>query len=65
MAEKTFLESFYDKSGYKANDVDGHNEKSRVVITTNGGKYQVSKLGRIRTLLGPRYPKEVVEEVSK
>jgi hypothetical protein len=51
---------FLSRSGYDAADVEGHNEKTRVFVTSNGGKYVLTK-DSIRTISGPEYPKAVEE----
>lgn len=60
-AKEKLLDSFLDESGYRARDVDVVNLPRRTVGTTNGGKYQLTRQGNIRTIKGPRYPKELVE----
>jgi len=56
------LAAFLKASGYKESAVDGQNNKTRTFVTTNGGKYQLLKSGKVRTLSGPAYPKEVAGE---
>jgi hypothetical protein len=55
------LVRFIKLSGYRERDVDKINQGRRTVLTTNGGKYVFTKNG-LRTLNGPKYPKEVEEE---
>lgn len=50
---------FLKASGYKAEDILDQNDRRRVFVTTNGGKYQITKSGRIRRLAGPTFPKEI------
>lgn len=59
--KKTPLSAFLAASGYKASDVLSHNDRTRAFVTSNGGKYQLTKAGKVRRILGPAYPKEVVE----
>lgn len=49
-------------SGYDEAEIDTFNESTRVFATTNGGKYQLLKSGKVRRLQGPRFPREVEEE---
>lgn len=53
----TPLAAFLSRSGYTAEDVLAHNEKTRLFVTSNGGKYHLSPKGTIRILKGPNYPK--------
>ena len=49
--------TFLGLSGYKKEDVIGHHDGRRTVVTSNGGKYEVSKKGkRVRVLSGPETP---------
>jgi len=57
-----YLAKFLSASGYKATDVEAHNNRTRVFVTSNGGKYQLMKSGNVRRLSGPAYPKESSEE---
>lgn len=59
--KKTALSVFLSASGYKQADVLAHNDRTRVFVTNNGGKYQLTKSGKVRRILGPAYPKEVAE----
>jgi hypothetical protein len=48
---------FLKVSGYKEADVIGHSDERRTVVTSNGGKYEVSKKGtKLRKILGPDTP---------
>lgn len=51
------LEIFCKRSGYSPEDVLAQNEKNRVFVTTNGGKYVLTASG-VRRILGPTTPKE-------
>lgn len=59
--EKSLLTAFLDRTGYEPADVISKNDRTRAVVTSNGGKYQVLKSGKVRTLSGPKYPKEEAE----
>jgi len=59
--KKSPLAVFLVRSGYKERDVLAHNDKSLLFVTSNGGKYQLIRTGGIRTLKGPRYPKQPVD----
>ena len=51
------VDKFLELSGYKAGDVIGHSDERRTVVTSNGGKYEVSKKGtKLRKLAGPDTP---------
>lgn len=54
---ESLLDRFLKASGYKANDVDGQNDRTRTFVTTNGGKYQLLRSGKVRRLQGPFHPK--------
>jgi hypothetical protein len=52
--EKKILTAFTTVTGYREAQVIGINEKTLVVVTANGGKYQLNKAGTlIRHLSGP------------
>lgn len=54
------VDRFLDLSGYEKSDVIGHNDERRTVVTSNGGKYEVSPKGKkLRTLSGPATPAEL------
>lgn len=58
-ASKSFdlVERFLSLSGYDKGDVIGHSDERRTVVTSNGGKYEVSKKGsKLRKLSGPDTP---------
>lgn len=55
------LAVFLSKSGYVQADVISHNERTRLFVTSNGGKYQLTKTSGIRVLKGPNYPKATAE----
>jgi hypothetical protein len=61
VTKETLLARFIKLSGYRERDVLGINDTTRVVVTSNGGKYTFTKSG-LRRLNGPPYPKEEVEE---
>lgn len=50
------LSVFTRITGYDDKDVDGVNERTRTLTTTNGGKYQLTGRGAVRKLQGPNYP---------
>lgn len=53
------VDRFLDLSGYKSSDVIGHSDERRTVVTSNGGKYEVSVKGkRLRKLSGPDTPND-------
>jgi len=52
---------FLKLTGYKSADILDQNDRRRVFVTTNGGKYQITKTDKIRRLAGPAYPKETEE----
>jgi len=55
--DKSLLSRFYKLTGYSKGDCDVVNEKARVFLTTNGGKYQLNKAATsVRILKGPQYP---------
>ena len=59
-AKGDLVSTFLKLSGYKKDDVIGHHDGRRTVVTSNGGKYEVSPKGkRLRTLSGPSTPKEL------
>ena len=50
--------NFRKLTGYKAGDIMGVNERTHVIVTTNGGKYQLNRKGnQVRHLQGPPIPK--------
>jgi hypothetical protein len=54
---------FLKKSGYKKGDVISVNAQKRTFVTSNGGKYQLTKQGEVRILKGPNYPEMEAEEL--
>lgn len=61
-ASKNFdlVERFLDLSGYAKSDVIGHSDERRTVVTSNGGKYEVSVKGKkLRKLSGPDTPADL------
>jgi len=58
----TPLTAFLSRSGYKPTDILVFSNQSRTFVTSNGGKYQLTKNGGIRTLKGPNYPKQPAGE---
>ena len=49
--------NFLILTGYKVSDIIGFNEASRIFVTSNGGKYQLSKKGtQVKVLSGPNPP---------
>jgi hypothetical protein len=54
---------FLKKSGYTKADVLSTNGQKRTFVTSNGGKYQLTKQGEIRILKGPNYPSMNAEEL--
>lgn len=57
--DEDLLTSFLKASGFKPSEVDGQNDRTRVFVTTNGGKYQLGKKNNtVRRISGPPYPKE-------
>jgi uncharacterized protein (DUF1330 family) len=58
------LARFLKASGYSESDVLAHNPKTLTFVTSNGGKY-VIRGGKLRTLMGPPYPKERPAEVAE
>lgn len=48
---------FLARSGYTASDVLVYSDRTRVFVTSNGGKYQLTNKGGVRILKGPNYPK--------
>lgn len=59
-ASAELTNTFLKLSGYKAADISGSNQARRTFVTTNGGKYLVSKTGKaLRHLLGPATPKSL------
>ena len=61
LTEAGLADRFLKLSGYKEKDLIGVNTIRKTAATWNGGKYQFTKSG-LRTLSGPAYPKEEVEE---
>jgi len=57
-AVKNWMTVFLKNTGYSETNVLSSNPAKRTVVTSNGGKYQVMRNGRVRTLSGPSYPKE-------
>lgn len=53
---KDVLSAFLKASGYDKKDVLAHNERTRVFVTENGGKYEMTKKGTIRVQKGPYFP---------
>jgi len=53
------FKKFLKASGFKSSLVDDWNERTRVFVTTPGGKYQLTKQGNVRTIKGPNYPNYV------
>ena len=50
--------NFRKLTGYKAGDIMAVNERTHVIVTTNGGKYQLNRKGnQVRHLQGPPIPK--------
>lgn len=56
------LKIFLSKTGYAEKDVLSYNERTRLFVTANGGKYQLARNGAVRRLKGPNYPKHTPEE---
>lgn len=55
--------NFRKLTGYKASDILALNERTHVVATTNGGKYQLNRKGnQVRHLQGPPIPKTFQNE---
>jgi len=48
-----FLSKFLRESGYGPSDLLAVNIVTRIVMTRNGGIYQVPEVGRVRRLEGP------------
>ncbi len=57
--KKTPLEVFLARSGYEEKDVLAWSAQTLTFVTSNGGKYQLSRSGAIRKIMGPDYPKFV------
>lgn len=58
MADVDYLANFLKLTGYRKEDIWGYNRTTRVVVTSNGGKYVVSLKGTtVRRILGPETPK--------
>jgi hypothetical protein len=54
---------FLKKSGYTKADLLSVNDQKRTFVTSNGGKYQLTKQGEIRVLKGPNFPNQNAEEL--
>jgi hypothetical protein len=64
--EDRLVQAFVRLSGYKPGDVHNLNTKSKVVVTKNGGKYQIgSDPLSIRRIHGPMYPKAMKVEAPE
>ena len=61
-AKRSLTPSFLEASGYKPSDILSQNDRTRIFVTSNGGKYQLMKSGKVRRISGPAYPKEKAEE---
>lgn len=57
MAENTVLAKFCRATGFKESDIIAHNPKTLVFVSKYGGKYDIRN-NKIRTVLGPPYPKQ-------
>lgn len=56
------VDRFLELSGYEKKDVIGHSDERRTVVTSNGGKYQLSPSGKkIRVHAGPDTPAMIAE----
>jgi len=56
------VDRFLELSDYERRDVNGFNVERRTVVTTNGGKYELSAKGtRLRKLSGPDTPAMIAE----
>jgi hypothetical protein len=63
-AKKDFdlVDKFLELSDYEKKDVHGFSKERRTVVTTNGGKYEISPKGtRVRVLQGPDTPAMIAE----
>lgn len=57
-ADEELTKKFLQLSGYKVEAITGSNQARRTFVTSNGGKYAISKsLRAIRTIQGPDTPK--------
>jgi hypothetical protein len=55
-----FVGSVAQALGLKKSNVRGYNERTKIVVFDNGGKYQLSKSGRaLRHLAGPKPPADL------
>lgn len=60
------VDRFLELSGYKSSDVIGHSDERRTVVTSNGGKYEVSVKGKkLRKLSGPETPADLEAAASE
>lgn len=57
VAENTVLAKFCRATGFKESDILAHNPKTLTFVSRFGGKYQIRN-NKIRTLVGPDYPKQ-------
>jgi hypothetical protein len=58
-ANARMLDRFLELTGYEEDDVIGSNFKSRTFVTSNGGKYEMNKAGKvIKVVAGPNPPDE-------
>jgi hypothetical protein len=65
-AKSDLVSTFLKLSHYKKEDVIGHHDGRRTVVTSNGGKYEVSPKGkRIRVLSGPETPATLEEAAAE
>lgn len=56
MVESTVLAKFCRVTGFKESDILSYNAKNLVFVSRFGGKYEVRN-NKVRTLMGPPYPK--------
>jgi hypothetical protein len=59
----SFVKRFRALTGVKASDIISVNEQTRVIVTAQGGKYQINRKGnQVQHLQGPPVPKSVAGE---
>lgn len=53
LESETLREQFLELTGYGDRDILAFNPDTRYFLTRNGGRYQLTELGRIMHLAGP------------
>lgn len=63
--KSSVVDKFVKATGAEKSDVLAFNETTGVVVTAQGGKFQVSAKGRVKKLSGPDVASEAESEESE